>query len=161
MGRDHGSVDHERDLVAHVLAREALERLDVFRGQLEVQAHTIRPLDELRRTLENQGHVWRLSYNQGPGRPGLAQKTGVMHQGALTVKGRVAKPAAENQAYLHRGIAGRAFERRFQLADYIEATGADLQLGVLSIELERRLPEALKPRTVAIGTAPRLESKAA
>jgi molecular chaperone IbpA len=76
------------------------------------------------------------------------------------------KPAKEEQpkSYLHRGIAGRAFERRFELADHIRVTGASLANGLLAIELKREVPEAMKPRTIAINgvTPPQvLESKAA
>ncbi len=59
-------------------------------------------------------------------------------------------PAAER--YLHRGIATRAFERRFDLADHIRVTGARLDNGLLHIELVRELPEAMKPRSIAIET---------
>jgi molecular chaperone IbpA len=63
--------------------------------------------------------------------------------------GAAAKPAA----YLHRGIAERAFERRFQLADYVEVKGATLSHGLLHIDLVRNVPERLKPRQIAITTA--------
>jgi molecular chaperone IbpA len=56
-------------------------------------------------------------------------------------------------AYLHRGIAERAFERRFQLADYVEVKGASLSHGLLHIDLVRNVPERLKPRQIAITTA--------
>lgn len=68
---------------------------------------------------------------------------------ALTVKGK-AQPEPEGAQYLHRGIAGRAFERRFQLADHVEVEGARLVNGLLHIELVRRIPEQLKPRKVEI-----------
>ncbi|HEX6001147.1 MAG TPA: Hsp20 family protein [Hyphomicrobiaceae bacterium] len=68
----------------------------------------------------------------------------------LTVAG--AKTADDKERkYLHRGIAERNFERRFQLADHIEVKGADLQDGLLHIDLVRNVPERLKPRTIAIG----------
>jgi molecular chaperone IbpA len=57
----------------------------------------------------------------------------------------------DNRHFLHRGLAERNFERRFQLADYVVVTGADLADGLLSISLERQLPEALKPRRIEIG----------
>ena len=71
----------------------------------------------------------------------------------LTVTGR---KAANDEArkFLHRGLAERNFERRFQLADYVVVTDAQLADGLLSISLERQLPEALKPRTVKINTTP-------
>jgi molecular chaperone IbpA len=68
----------------------------------------------------------------------------------LTVQGR--KPANdEAKRYLHRGLAERNFERRFQLADYVVVSEAHLADGLLSISLKRELPEALKPRRIVIG----------
>jgi molecular chaperone IbpA len=69
----------------------------------------------------------------------------------LTVQGRKAANDGERQ-YLHRGLAERNFERRFQLADYVVVTDASLADGLLSISLRRELPEALKPRTIQINT---------
>lgn len=69
---------------------------------------------------------------------------------SLTVKGEKKADDKERQ-YLHRGIATRAFERRFQLADHVEVTGADLQDGLLHLDLVRNVPERLKPRSVQIG----------
>jgi len=70
----------------------------------------------------------------------------------LTVQGR---KAANDEAkrYLHRGLAERNFERRFQLADYVVVQDAGLANGLLSITLKRELPEALKPRRIEIGSA--------
>src|SRR5215510_8000984 len=68
----------------------------------------------------------------------------------LTVAGSK-KPEQKERQFLHRGIAARNFERRFQLADHVEVKGADLQDGLLHIELVRNVPERLKPRTIAIG----------
>ncbi|MEM9395035.1 MAG: Hsp20 family protein [Pseudomonadota bacterium] len=56
----------------------------------------------------------------------------------------------ENRTYLHRGIANRAFERRFHLADHVRVSGAKLENGMLGIELVREIPEALKPRRIEI-----------
>lgn len=70
-------------------------------------------------------------------------------ENALSVRGDKKTDTAERQ-YLHRGIGQRAFERRFQLADHVEVTGASLADGMLTIELVRNLPERMKPRTVAI-----------
>lgn len=58
----------------------------------------------------------------------------------------------EESAYLHRGIATRAFERKFQLADHVHVTGATHEDGMLHIDLQREIPEALKPRQIAIAT---------
>ncbi len=72
-------------------------------------------------------------------------------ENTLTVQGR--KTANDEQRrYLHRGLAERNFERRFQLADYVVVTGADLSDGLLAISLERQLPEALKARRIEIAT---------
>ncbi len=70
----------------------------------------------------------------------------------------------KGKAYLHRGIAARSFERRFQLADYVEVKGAEVKDGMLHVELVREVPEKLKPRTIAItstGDAKTIEHKAA
>ena len=69
----------------------------------------------------------------------------------LVIAGRVAGEAPKAEV-LYRGIAGRAFERRFALADHIVVEGADLQNGLLHVGLKRVVPEALKPRRIAIGT---------
>ena len=76
----------------------------------------------------------------------------------LTVAG-AKKPEDKERQYLHRGIAARNFERRFQLADHVEVKGADLQNGLLHVELVRNVPERLKPRTIAIGAAKATEAK--
>jgi molecular chaperone IbpA len=84
-------------------------------------------------------------------------------EGALVVTGK-ARKEDEDKHYLHRGIARRAFERRFQLADHIRVAGASLDNGLLHVDLVREVPEALKPRKIEItsGTQPQaLEQKAA
>ena len=78
-----------------------------------------------------------------------------VRDGVLTVIGK--REDQEKQAYLHQGIAGRAFERRFQLADHVEVRDAKLENGLLHIALERVVPEEKKPRRIAInGQAPTL-----
>ena len=72
-------------------------------------------------------------------------------ENSLLVKGEK-KAETPEHTYLHRGIAARSFERRFQLADHVEVKGADLKDGLLNIDLVRNLPERMKPRSVAIGT---------
>jgi len=70
----------------------------------------------------------------------------------LTVTARKRETAETKQpSYLYRGIAERGFERRFQLADHMKVTGAGLENGLLHIDVVREVPEALKPRTIAIG----------
>jgi|FLOH01.1.fsa_nt_gi molecular chaperone IbpA len=68
----------------------------------------------------------------------------------LTVTGKKLADSADRN-YLHQGIAARNFERRFQLADHVEVTGARLANGLLHIELVRTIPEAMKPKKIAIG----------
>jgi molecular chaperone IbpA len=72
------------------------------------------------------------------------------HQ-TLRVTGRKAKKEQEN-TFLHRGIATRDFEHKFQLADHVKVTGANLENGLLTVALVREIPEALKPRKIEIGT---------
>ena len=74
----------------------------------------------------------------------------VAQQNQLTVTGKRADDADKGE-YLHRGIASRSFERRFQLADFIEVGAASFEHGLLSIELRRVVPEAMKPRRIEIG----------
>ena len=71
-------------------------------------------------------------------------------QNTLTVKGK--KDSDVEGKFIHRGIANRSFERRFQLADHVKVRAANMNNGLLHIELEREIPEAMKPRTIAIGT---------
>ena len=80
--------------------------------------------------------------------------------GALLVSAQRGAEAAQ-KAYLHRGIATRAFERRFALADHVRVTGATHENGMLHIDLVRETPEALKPRRIEIGRVGDLVGKAA
>ncbi len=95
---------------------------------------------------------------------GFAQDNlSVMHEpNMLVVSGE--RTAEDNGDYLHRGIAGRPFERRFELADHVKVTGANLVNGLLTIDLKRELPEEMKPRRIDITSgkaASRIEAKAA
>ncbi len=88
------------------------------------------------------------------------------HRNVLTVKGeRKEESDSEGSDLLYRGIASRAFERRFQLADHVEVMGATLKNGLLHIDLKRNIPEELKPRKIEITAAPakakQIEAKAA
>jgi molecular chaperone IbpA len=89
------------------------------------------------------------------------------HRNVLTIKGEKAdQENGDSGEFLYRGIASRAFERRFQLADHVEVKGAELKNGLLHIDLKRNIPEELKPRKIAISTATekqgkRIEAKAA
>jgi hypothetical protein len=77
----------------------------------------------------------------------------------LTVTGR--KQEAPTDGYLHRGIAGQPFEQRFELADHLRVNGADLKNGLLSVDLVREIPDALKPRKIDIQSEHVLASPAA
>jgi molecular chaperone IbpA len=72
-------------------------------------------------------------------------------ENTLSIKGDK-RVEQENSTFLHRGIAARSFERRFQLADYVMVKGASLENGLLHVDLVRELPEAMKPRTIEITT---------
>ncbi len=74
-----------------------------------------------------------------------------VQENSLTIKAGKAKTEEKKEVeYLYRGIAARAFERRFDLADHIKVTGARLENGMLSIDLAREIPEAMKPRTIKV-----------
>lgn len=74
-----------------------------------------------------------------------------VQENTLVVTGRANEQAQEGREFLHRGIAKRAFERRFQLADVIKVTGASYENGLLHIDLVREIPEHKKPRRIEIG----------
>ncbi|MGB1271504.1 MAG: Hsp20 family protein [Endozoicomonas sp.] len=79
-------------------------------------------------------------------------------ENVLMVQGKKQPDTAERK-YLYQGIAERGFERRFQLADYVKVTGASMDNGLLHIELEREIPEAMKPRKINIGNGKLLEAE--
>jgi len=75
-------------------------------------------------------------------------------QNVLLVSGKKKEESEQKGSdYIYRGIANRSFERRFALADHIQVRGADLKDGLLSVELVREIPEAMKPRKISIGGA--------
>lgn len=80
-------------------------------------------------------------------------------ENALIVSAKKAEDETD-RTYLHRGIATRAFERRFHLADHVRVTGASHSDGMLHIDLVREVPEALKPRTIEISSQPTVEATA-
>ena len=77
------------------------------------------------------------------------QITVTAQQGSLLIAGQ-SDEKQDNGQFLYRGIAGRSFQRRFNLAEYVEVTNASMEDGVLRIELERRVPEPMKPRKIEI-----------
>jgi molecular chaperone IbpA len=85
-------------------------------------------------------------------------------ENVLRIAGKAAEDEEKARRYLYRGIAGRSFERRFQLADYVRVAGAHLSGGLLHVDLVREIPEAMRPRRIAIGVQadrPAIESTAA
>lgn len=83
-------------------------------------------------------------------------------EGTLTVSGKKEETSeSDGKEVLYRGIAARSFERRFQLADHVQVTGASLENGLLHVDLVREIPEAMKPRTIAIngGKARKVEKQ--
>ncbi len=74
-----------------------------------------------------------------------------VEKGVLTVKGN--KALKDESTYLYQGIANRAFERKFNLAEYIEVTSADLSHGLLTVNLVQEIPESMKPKSIAINQA--------
>lgn len=83
-----------------------------------------------------------------------------VEKGLLTIRGK--KSDTGDHKYLHQGIAHRAFERKFNLADFVEVTGAELEHGLLTVSLKKEIPEAMKPKTIEIKTdKPALEHEGA
>ncbi|NVK20414.1 MAG: Hsp20 family protein [Methylocystaceae bacterium] len=84
-------------------------------------------------------------------------------ENSLVVSAQAKTEEAEEKEYLHRGIARRAFERRFELADHVKVVGASMDNGLLNIDLVREVPQSLKPRKIEISTSKMkaLESNAA
>lgn len=79
-----------------------------------------------------------------------------VENGVLRVRGKKGDDS-EDKSYLYRGIANRSFERKFNLADHVEVSGADLKNGLLTVNLVREIPEAMKPRSIAINQGATLE----
>src|SRR5215475_2166242 len=108
------------------------------------------PPYNIERTGENQ---YRISLAVA----GFAEKDLAVEvkEGVLSIQGRRdgEKENGQNR-YLHQGIAGRSFDRRFQLAENVEVSGAQLENGLLHIDLERIVPEEKKPRRITIGAKP-------
>jgi molecular chaperone IbpA len=83
----------------------------------------------------------------------------VVQDGELTISGQVQDRTGDVE-YLHKGIAARAFQRKFSLTDYMKVEGANIADGLLQIDLEREVPEARKPKNIEIKTDVPLEAKA-
>ena len=119
---------------------------DLVDESLRYQPEDNYPPCNITRTGEN---TYRISLAVAGFKP---EQVGVtVNQSVLIVTGNADEKQGEGE-YLYRGIAGRSFERRFNLADYIVVKGASLDEGLLQIELELELPEAMKPRRIEIRT---------
>ena len=119
---------------------------DLVDESLRYQPEDNYPPCNITRTGEN---TYRISLAVAGFKP---EQIGVtVNQNVLIVTGNADEKQGEGE-YLYRGIAGRSFERRFNLADYIVVKGASLDEGLLQIELELELPEAMKPRRIDINT---------
>lgn len=121
---------------------------DLVDQSLRLEPEDNYPPCNIVRTGEN---AYRISLAVAGFRPEQISVT--MDQDTLIVAGRMEKSEAGGE-YLYRGIATRPFERRFNLAEYVEVKGASLNAGLLQIELLREVPEALKPRRIAINSEP-------
>lgn len=76
----------------------------------------------------------------------------IAHQNVLTVSGKKTEERSQSdQSYIHKGIATRSFERRFQLADFVQVESANLEQGLLTLQLKREVPEEAKPRKIPLG----------
>ncbi|MCV6623060.1 MAG: Hsp20 family protein [Cellvibrionaceae bacterium] len=80
-----------------------------------------------------------------------------VEENKLSISGKK-EPSTEDKTYLHQGIAARNFDRRFQLADHVRVEHAHMENGLLHIDLRREIPEAMKPRSIAISKTGLLES---
>ena len=124
----------------------------------QLDAGTTYPPYNIERTAENQYRITLAV--AGFAEQDLDIET---REGVLSVSGKRTEDEAGKASFLHRGIAGRAFERRFQLAENVEVKGARLENGLLHVDLERLVPEEKKPRRIAIngGEVKTLEGKVA
>lgn len=145
------------DLTPFRHATVGFDRLfDLLENSLPSQASDNYPPFDL---VQESDDRYRITIAVAGFRPGEIEVT--TQQNLLTVSGR--RNDEGGARYIHRGIAARAFERRFALADHVQVKNADLRDGILSIELEREIPEAMKPRRIEIGGegSPRLERESA
>jgi molecular chaperone IbpA len=120
--------------------------LDLMDESLRFQPEDNYPPCNIVRTGEN---TYRISLAVAGFKPEQISVT--VEQNTVTIAGRIDEKQGGPE-YLYQGIAGRPFERRFNLADYVEVKGASLEDGLLQVELEREVPEAMKPRRIDIKT---------
>ena len=143
-------------LFRHSVGFDRMQRLLYSAARIEQSANTYPPY--------NIEHVGEDGYRISLAVAGFGEKDldVTVIENTLVVSGKLNEDG-EDSTYLHRGIAGRAFERRFDLADHIKVIGGSLVNGMLNIDLQREVPEEKKPRKIAIDTrdAKRIEKKAA
>ena len=112
------------------------------------QAHRVEPMNwppyNIEKVADDQYRITMAVAGFSPDEIELTQ-----HQNALLVTGQK-KSSDDGSQYLHRGIATRSFKQTFNLADHVKVTGAGLEHGLLTVELKREVPEALKPRRIEI-----------
>jgi molecular chaperone IbpA len=120
--------------------------LDLMDESLRFQPEDNYPPCNIVRTGEN---TYRISLAVAGFKPEQISVT--VEQNTVTIAGRIDEKQGAAE-YLYQGIAGRPFERRFNLADYVEVKSASLEDGLLQVELEREIPEAMKPRRIDIKT---------
>jgi molecular chaperone IbpA len=106
------------------------------------------PPYNIERTGENDYRITVAVAGFGEGELSIVSK-----ENTLTIKGEKQVKQDNNGEVLYQGIAARAFERQFQLADYVQVKGANLENGLLHVELVREIPEAKKPRQIVIGNS--------
>lgn len=116
-------------------------------GQLGVESAPSYPPYNIERTGENAYRITVAVAGFTEADLGIEVK-----ENGLTIRGERKGEEAKRADLLHQGIAARSFERRFQLADYVQVTGASLENGLLHVDLVREIPEAKKPRQIAITT---------
>lgn len=143
-------------LFRHSIGFDRMQRLLDSAARIESSANTYPPY--------NIEHVGDDGYRISLAVAGFGERDldVTVIENTLVVSGKLNEDG-EDSTYLHRGIAGRAFERRFDLADHIKVIGGSLVNGMLNIDLQREVPEEMKPRKIAIETkdARRIEKKAA
>jgi molecular chaperone IbpA len=143
----NGGCGHERPEPRPLLADQHRDRLlDLMDESLRFEPEDHYPPCNIVRTGEN---TYRISVAVAGFKPEQVNVT--VNENTLIVSGE-ADPKQNKGEYLYHGIAGRSFERRFNLADFVQVKGASLDEGLLQIELERELPEAMKPRRIEIAS---------
>ena len=133
------------DLTPFYRSTVGFDRLfNLLDANVGTEAQTYPPYN-IERTGENAYRITMAVAGFGEGDLTIEAK-----ENTLTVRGAKAETSEKDAEFLYRGIGSRAFERRFQLADHVEVKGANLENGLLHVDLVREIPDAMKPRTIAI-----------